>query len=307
VCWPNAARAVMGCEMDAEIAVRSLKTREDVAKLVDLHQAVWPESATETIPIQTYLDISLNGGILLGAFEGERLVGYVLGVLGIDEESPGTSAFTRLKHCSHTMGVDPDFRNRGVALRLKVEQRNQALRQGLRLITWTVDPLLGVNANLNLCHLGAVCHTYYRDYYGSLRDTLNRGIPSDRFRMDWWITSQRVVERLGAFGLEPAKAPIPDERPPVLNPAGPRRDGLLIPPRTWDQPGGSEVWVEIPHDFQVVKRKDMDLALEWRNHTRDIFERLFALGYHAAGFVREEVQDPPRSYYRLSIVNQEAG
>jgi len=293
--------------MEAGIVVRLLKNREDVAKLVDLHQQVWPGSATETIPIQMYLDISLNGGILLGALEGERLVGYVLGVLGIDEETPGTSASTRLKHCSHTMGVHPDFRNRGVALRLKVEQRRQALRQGLRLITWTVDPLLSANAFLNIVRLGAVCHTYYRNYYGSLGDALNRGIPSDRLRMDWWITSTRVVDRLHARELTLNDPGTEGEKPQVLNPAVARPNGLLGPSSAWRRPSGAEVLVEIPHDFQAIKREDMDLALEWRMHNREFLERLFALGYHMTGFIREQGEGLPRSYYCLSTLEPEAG
>jgi hypothetical protein len=69
-------------------------------------------------------------------------------------------------------------------------------KQGLELITWTYDPLLSRNAHINISRLGAVCKTYLRSEYGDMQDGLNAGLPSDRFKVDWWLRSNRVKRRL---------------------------------------------------------------------------------------------------------------
>ena len=68
--------------------------------------------------------------------------------------------------------------------------------QGIDRITWTYDPLLSRNAHLNIARLGAVCNSYIRDAYGEMRDELNQGVPSDRFQVDWWVNSKRVLRRM---------------------------------------------------------------------------------------------------------------
>ena len=86
----------------------------------------------------------------------------------------------------------PEWQSRGVGYALKVAQREAVLQQGLRLITWTYDPLESKNARLNIAKLGAVCNTYIRNYYGELRDDINLGLATDRFQVDWWIASSHV-------------------------------------------------------------------------------------------------------------------
>jgi predicted GNAT superfamily acetyltransferase len=57
--------------------------------------------------------------------------------------------------------------------------------------------------------------------------------------------------------------------------------------------------VEIPADINSLKAKDINLALSWRLHTREIFTRLFIAGYLVTDFVNSP-GDSPRSYYVLS-------
>lgn len=82
--------------------------------------------------------------------------------------------------------VLPAYQGLGIGERLKWAQRDAVLAQGIDLITWTYDPLESANAYLNLRKLGAVCNTYLRNVYGNLTDTLNNGLATDRFQVDWW-------------------------------------------------------------------------------------------------------------------------
>jgi predicted GNAT superfamily acetyltransferase len=135
-----------------------------------------------------------------------------------------------------------------------------------------------------------------------MHDALNQGLPTDRFDVDWWVLSHRVNRRLsrrrrtdltlahflagGAQIVNPAEMdlnhlPHPVENPPVQ--VGKDLTFLLV---------------EIPFDFQALKVGDIKLALDWRLHTRTIFESLFAAGYLVTDFV-QSISPPTRSYYVL--------
>ena len=103
----------------------------------------------------------------------------------------------QLKLVSHMTGVLAEYRDQRVGYELKLAQRDWALSLGLDLITWTYDPLESRNGYFNVHLLGSVSQTYLRNYYGEMSDQMNEGIPSDRLRVDWWITSPVVENCLG--------------------------------------------------------------------------------------------------------------
>ena len=196
--------------------VRILETPEEMAAVEELQRQVWPDNETEVVPAHMLIAASHNGGLVLGAYEGAprtfaesgeqeqatgsnaaRLIGFVFGFPGIYSTPDGP----RLKHASHMLGVHPDYRNKGLGFALKRAQWQMVRRQGVDRITWTYDPLVSVNAYLNIARLGAVCNTYRRNVYGELRDGLNAGLPSDRFQVDWWVNTKRVNRRLSLIHI----------------------------------------------------------------------------------------------------------
>lgn len=286
--------------MKDKIVIRSLENPEEMVKIEGLQDIIWKKSETDIIPSHLSLAIARNGGVIIGAFDKDRLVGFVLGFLGTDEESPERVAMARLKHCSHIMGVHPDYRNRGLAFRLKNAQRERVLEHGIRLITWTYDPLLSVNAQLNIRRLGAVCRTYIEDAYGAMRDGLNVGVSSDRFNVDWWITSPRVKSRIAGERHPLELAHFLSAGAQKINPTRLGSDDLLHPPDKVEDPQGNLVLVEIPPNFQELKSQDVELAKAWREQTRSIFVRAFAKGFLVTDFVYLGDERFPRSYYILS-------
>jgi len=282
------------------VTLRPLTTPADMAQAEALQRRVWPDSETDVVPGHLMLALAHGGGVVLGAFDGEQLVGYVMGFLGTDSASPERVASARLKHCSHQMGVLPDYRDRGLGLRLKEAQRQAVVRQGVRLITWTYDPLLSRNAALNIRRLGGLCRTYVREAYGEMRDGLNAGIPSDRFEVEWWITSARVISRLEGKrpGLDLAHFLAAGAQ--QLNPTTLGPDGLPRPADHADRPQGSLALVEIPFDYLEIRRQDLALARDWRMHARQVFEQAFADGFLVTDFVSLRGGPHERSYYLLS-------
>jgi predicted GNAT superfamily acetyltransferase len=295
-----------------------LDTPEQMATVEELQRLVWPGNETDVVPSHLLVTAAHNGGVVIGAYEsdmqpaqaafddqalaGAPLIGFVFGFPGLYFTPDGP----RPKHCSHMLAVHPAGRDRGTGFILKRAQWQMVRQQGLDLITWTYDPLLSRNGHLNITRLGAVCNTYIREAYGEMRDGLNAGVPSDRFQVDWWINSQRVLKRLskrarGSMELEQyLKAGIP-----ILNSGRQLANGLIAPATSgpaasFQDPETQPILLlEIPADFQAVKAIDPGLALEWRMHTRQFFEWLFQQGYLVTDFAHQPGQ-PPRSYYVLS-------
>ncbi len=254
-----------------------------MAAVEALQRLIWPGDDLEIAPGHLLLTAAHNGGLLAGAWAEDRLVGFVFGFLGFEGHGPER----RLKHCSHMLGVHPSFRNSGIGAALKAYQRDFVLRQGLDLITWTYDPLLARNAQLNIARLGAICDTYLPDLYGPMRDGLNAGLPSDRFQVAWWINTPHVAERLAGATTRPGRlAEHLAAGATLVNPPG--DDGAPRPPAPpFDAPAADIVLVEIPADFLALKAADPALALRWRLAARGAFAARFAQGYVVTDFVRD--------------------
>lgn len=292
------------------IRLRLIESADEMDLVEKLQRLIWPGSDVDIVPGHMLLTAAHNGGFVIGAFDEDsklelKLVGFVFGFIGLYSTPDGP----RPKHCSHMLGVDPAYRNQGVGFLLKRAQWQMVRHQELDRITWTYDPLLSQNANLNIAKLGAVCNMYLRELYGEMRDGLNQGVPSDRLQVDWWVNSRRVIKRLSR------KARIPLDLAhffaagvEIINPTEMTSDGFPIPTQSafqhinnWRSSAAfpSMLMVEIPSDYLALKNYDMDLAVAWRMHSRELLEELFALGYLVTDFVH--LPSPgARSFYILS-------
>jgi predicted GNAT superfamily acetyltransferase len=256
----------------------------------------------DTVADHILTAIARDGGILLGAYEGELLIGFTLGWLGTIDPEKEVPASRQLKLVSHMTGVLPDHRDQRVGYKLKLAQREWALKQGLNLITWTYDPLESRNGYFNIHLLGCVCDTYLRNYYGEMSDQMNEGVLSDRFRVDWWIKDRVVKGSLNGtyHQTQPSAAKkslssqgklLPGK--PINNPAG-----FLEPPDRIEQLDDARILVEIPDDFQAIRQTDLGLARAWRLYTRQVFEGYFRREYKVVDFVYQKPPDP-QSFYVL--------
>ena len=268
------------------IAIRDLTTVQEFIQVREIQRQCWGFAQDEGLYPPVLNTAAHNGGTVLGAFDGDRMIGFLFGFLGLHEGR-------RLKLCSQTMGVLSEYRNRGVTAALKWAQRERVLALGIDLITWTYDPLEAPNARLNLHALGAIAHTYQRNVYGENFGALGRGLPSDRFLAEWWLTSERAARC--AAGKEPETTP---PEAPIVNACsgaggGRRIDSLRL---DLDAHGGR---VEIPVDIQDMKTAKLSLALEWRTGTRQIFEAYFARGYQAVDVLKMDEEGTRRNFYVL--------
>ncbi|MBI5051990.1 MAG: GNAT family N-acetyltransferase [Chloroflexi bacterium] len=281
-------------------SIRPLTSLPDFHAAEELQRQVWPGSELIIAPLHIMLTVAQNGGVVIGAWDDDKLVGFVLGFLGTVEGDPDRPAMTRLKHCSHMLAVLPEYRDKGVGYQLKIAQYHAVNQQAVRLITWTFDPIESRNANLNIARLGGISRTYKRDYYGEMNDGLNVGLLSDRLLVEWWITSNRVKQRIGGERKRLSLESYMAADMLILNPTRANDAGLPRMIGESFEPSGVICLVEIPSNFQGIKAKDVELAREWKRQVRRALENAFSNGYLITDFVFENVGDRPRAFYVLS-------
>ena len=167
---------------------------EDFRACVGLQKEVWNFTDAELVPLRLFVVAEKVGGQVLGAFEGNELVGFALAV-------PGARQGHAYLH-SHMLAVRASHRNSGLGRRIKLFQRDDALARGFELVEWTFDPLEIKNAYLNIMRLGAITRRYNINQYGITSSPLQGGLPTDRLVAEWWLRSTRV-HRLLETGSNP--------------------------------------------------------------------------------------------------------
>ncbi len=271
------------------IVIRDLAGMGEIHQAEQLQRAIWNMPGDlDIVPSHLLITAQKNGGLLLGAFDDQQMVGLLFGFLGL--------AKGQFRHCSHIMGMLPAYRGRGIGLRLKHHQRDVVRAQGLKLITWTYDPLEAANATLNIHKLGAISRTYLRNIYGELQDGLNRGLPTDRFEVEWSSETPPAVD-------QPSQAwrkidDLPDAGIPLVLRTTLERNALPTPD-AWHMTEAPVVAVEFPSDMQRIRATSLDLAYAWRMTTRELFESYFAAGYHVADVLSFDESGRHRSVYLL--------
>jgi predicted GNAT superfamily acetyltransferase len=183
--------------ISSAIALRACHGIEDFRACVALQKEVWNFTDAELVPLRMFVVADKVGGQVMGAFEGDAMVGFALSV-------PGTRSGHIYLH-SHMLAVRKEHRNSGLGRRLKLMQRDDAVARGIELIEWTFDPLEIKNAYLNVEKLGTIVRRYNINQYGITSSPLQGGLPSDRLIAEWWLKSERVRTLL-ATGNHPPVA-----------------------------------------------------------------------------------------------------
>lgn len=213
---------------------------------MEIERTVWNAPDLE-VPFNLYIVAAETGGQVLGAFEGDRLVGFLLALVGL-------RAGCVYLH-SHMAAVLPEARNRGIGRGLKLFQRQDALDRGIDLVEWTFDPLEIKNAHFNLMSLGAVARRYEPNAYGVTASPLHGGLPTDRLFAEWNLRAERV-ERCVA-GL-----------PPVAG------------------AGSSAVRIAVSESIGELKLSDPEAARRVQDGVRGEFLHWFERGYVAVAIER---------------------
>lgn len=285
------------------VTFRPMDSFDDFGKCVALQRETWGHDWTDVIP-PSMLKVSQKvGGILAGAFDGERLLGFVFGLTGIRDGRPA--------HWSHQLAVTAGQQNSGLGRQLKLYQRDLLLSAGVRVMYWTYDPLVARNAHLNLNRLGARIHEYVPDFYkGETSSELHSGVGTDRFVVRWTLNDARTKRALaGKAVTDYAKY----AESPVVNQTDRRTDGWAVEGNERANLGTSErgegpvelplpnvprLRIQVPAEILEIQRTDNPLAWKWRLTTRRAFMHYLSKGWQVDGIYRDT--DALSSFYVLA-------
>ena len=255
----------------AELIFRRLRSRPDLEQTERLQREVFGVADRDLAPFSMLVVVHKTGGEVLGAFDGERLVGFISGYGGYVRGAPLL--------VSDLMAVEPGYRG-GLGFALKALQGAVTLAAGFATAIWTVDPLRAANARLNIERLGAHAREYTRDVYGSdFAEGLYGGMLSDRLTITWPLASRQVTARL-THGHSPL---VPD--------------ALAATPDYVSGFRGDRARVAIPGDIDALLERDPSAAREWRFGVRAQLEAAFACGYVITAFAGARGSDT--GYYLL--------
>jgi chorismate synthase len=265
------------------VFVRPARERGDYDACVRLQREVWGLSDLEiTSAIQLVATVHAGGSLFVAESAGET-VGFCYAFAALR----GGKAHLH----SDMLAVRPAARGLGVGRRLKWAQREEAMRRGLRLVTWTFDPMRAQNARLNLHHLGAVAREVLPDFYGATSSALHHGLATDRLFARWELDDPQVARRAAGETATP-----PDfDSLPKLNEVGGRGEVPASSPPRLDR-DEKELLLEIPDDWDAVVRADPGRAREWQDVVRRAFASLFARGYAAVDFASTRGARPRSGY-----------
>jgi predicted GNAT superfamily acetyltransferase len=256
----------------ADIIIRECTTIDELDHCVRLQRDVFKLPDLEISPRRHLIVSRQAGGWTLGAFAGERLVGFVHHLAAVRN---GNEIFGY----SHMMAVDPEFQNQGVGAKLKWQQRERAMVEGRNFIKWTWDPMQARNAHFNLNRLGVTVASYAENFYGTdYPDSSAPGAPgidSDRLFAQWQLQSPRVVALAsGAAAKDLEVKPADLEAKPAAT-------------------------IGIPANWNKLCSENPSEAKEEQLRVRGEFQEAFAAGLVCAGFDRGQEQPSYLLYERV--------
>ncbi|MFN2512332.1 MAG: GNAT family N-acetyltransferase [Pyrinomonadaceae bacterium] len=250
------------------IDIRDIKEISELRAVEDLQKEVWGCSDREIFPGLALIPLLEIGGVLIGAFAGPEMVGFVLGL-------PGFEAGRPILH-SDMLAVKAQYRSHGLGFKLKLRQRERALAKGIDRITWTFDPLQSRNAYLNFAKLGVIADRYKINYYGETSSFLH-STGTDRLWVTWELKSDRVGQRLARGPKK--EEPLRLAEMPMLVSVGQHNAPV------WTHYTGAEsLVIEVPDKIDLIVETDPALAHRWRESTRVAFTSAIEAGLVVADF-----------------------
>jgi predicted GNAT superfamily acetyltransferase len=256
-------------EMQTSIAIRQITDGAQMRAVENLQKEVWGIPDLDVVPVTQLVAAQAAGGVLLGAFDDEKLVGFVYGFVGCEAG--------KMTHHSHMLAVKPAYRNYHLGERLKWTQRDCVLRQGINLMTWTFDPLQSLNAYFNFNKLGVVAERYVADFYGTDAASFLHRNGTDRFWVTWHLDSERVKNRAAKKA-----AVVEVENVKRLVRFGEDYSPIVAAPEETDE----RLAIEIPAGINELQEQNPALAVQWRRATREAFTAALSRDFFVSEFYR---------------------
>src|SRR5215471_17833185 len=95
----------------SNITIREIHDHAEMHDVEEVQKDVWGTPDLDVVPLTHLVATKEAGGVLIGAFDGESLVGFVYGFPALEHG--------QIAHHSHMLAVKPAYRNYDLGRRLK--------------------------------------------------------------------------------------------------------------------------------------------------------------------------------------------
>jgi len=286
--------------------------------VVELEKRVWKkEGYREVNAPMLYFELAyLTNGLILTAFDedifskeekeamakedpwysGDHPIGFAAIFADFDEKGPFWYGAR--------MGVDRLYQDKNIGEAILDGLYKTAKERHIPRIRWTYDPFISRNAYIYIHKMGAQIQEIGFNYYSAVftNDELNKNISTDRFLVDWYVTSERVRNRMESHIYPHHDLSIMNEYNTVneitVDHEGLERAGEKMIFDAHDTP----LFIEIPYSQDTLLKTDRTKAQDLRNKCRALFMHYLAAGYIIKEFVvKKDPSGRRRPYYRLDL------
>ena len=230
------------------VEVRVLSEHEEFRATLDIQMGVWKFSEVDQVPPRILSVAKYIGGLILGAYDGERMIGFSFSLPGMKRDG------SRYWH-SHMTGVLDGYQSRGIGYKIKLKQREQAIASEVGLVEWLFDPLQIRNARFNIEKLGCVVKRFLPNQYGITSSPLHGGLPTDRLVAEWHVMSERVETVVAGGALADRRV---------------------------------EMTIAVPREIDEWRANDPERARAVQDRVRQEFQHCFGKGLAVIGYERTE-------------------
>jgi len=276
--------------------IRDVESDSEYHEIEDIQKEAWGFNDLDTVPAATLIATQHAGGIVLGAFHGNLMMGFAYAFPAFEDG--------RVSMHSHMLAVKQDYRNCQTGFYLKLAQRARALEKGIDEITWTFDPLQSLNAHLNFTKLGVISSRYIVNFYGEATSSpLHTGFGTDRLWVRWLLNSDHVKQR-----IRPNQPAASTKTVSGSKEADELFQSALVLCKA-SRPelseftsllSGNRCSIEIPNDINVLKAREPESGPAWREATREAFLAALNAGFVVQAFERIYSANGPRWFYLLT-------
>lgn len=281
-----------------------LPSREEADQIPSLQREVWGYPDKEEAAIYPKDLFGKDRGAatrLVAVSNNGEVVGSQLGFYGCGRRwlgDPEGILEDAVWLESQISSVRQDQQGKGIATSLKWQQAQDACRENIPLIRWTVDPLLLGNAIVNFNHLGAIATDYKPAQY-NFTNSQNL-VSASRFGVSWFLESPRTKK---------AK----EHRPPLNNFDALKNlpeTEIIYPAASGFDPGAFKaqnmgcLLINIPSHWKQMQNEDaqkgdMRRSLEWRSLTDKLFSTSIGTG-NGKYVITEVVNSPDGEWFLVA-------
>ncbi len=234
---------------------------DEIGNIIPVISSAWGIESVGTLVKDIVSAMRYHGGVVIGAYDGPKMVGMHFSFPGYRKG--------KVYLYSHMTGVVSGLKYSGIGHMLKLKQKEWALDHGYDLIAWTFDPIMSLNASFNMRKLGTIARSYIENFYGTMEDAINFGIPTDRVVAEWWIRKEKKISMEGYTPVNRFESEYDFDF---------SYSGENLP---------AKAKIRVPSDFVSMKKSDKERAIKWRMYLRNALQDMFSRGYTAVGFDTE--------------------